>query len=207
MALSVLAPNLLVAAGTGGEVLVYDVASAAAGAGPGGDATVALYAPAPGAGAQAEALSVQFNNQNAKIVAIGYSNGHTHVRSGQGSVACAHLAPRVWLPRTHARSTQHAFPHSTTLPQVYDFRSRKKFLAIRDDVSPRRTAALAWSPVRDTHLVLASADDRSPTLQHWDLRKASSPTLEFVGHSRGVTDVAWCPHDAGVMISCGKDCR
>ena len=92
--------------------------------------------------------------------------------------------------------------------QVYDFRNKKKFIGIKgDNAAVRRTSSLAWSPVRDTHIVLASEDDRSPTLQFWDLRKASSPTLEFVGHSRGVTDVAWCPHDSDVLLSCGKDYR
>lgn len=34
-----------------------------------------------------------------------------------------------------------------------------------------------------------------------------APTLEFVGHSRGVTDVNWCPQDTGLLLSCGKDAQ
>jgi WD40 repeat protein len=37
--------------------------------------------------------------------------------------------------------------------------------------------------------------------------QARAPTLEFVGHSRGVTDVAWCPQDTGLLLSSGKDAQ
>lgn len=37
--------------------------------------------------------------------------------------------------------------------------------------------------------------------------QARAPTLEFVGHSRGVTDVAWCPQDSGLLLSSGKDAQ
>lgn len=54
---------------------------------------------------------------------------------------------------------------------LYDSRNRRKVLEFVDENLPRRIAGVAWAPSDETHLVLASADDRSPTLQFWDLRK------------------------------------
>jgi WD40 repeat protein len=88
---------------------------------------------------------------------------------------------------------------------IYDSRKQRAVMEFSDATSPRRTAGIAWAPNAQTHLVLASDDDRSPTLQFWDLRKHDATQLEYVGHSRGVTDVAWCPHEPGVMVSSGKD--
>ena len=79
--MSGLNPNLLAIAGSNSEVMIFDIANPAAPSGSSGDAVVALYQPAA-AGGQAsstEALCVKFNNQNQKIVAVGFSNGHTHV--------------------------------------------------------------------------------------------------------------------------------
>lgn len=41
---------------------------------------------------------------------------------------------------------------------------------------------LQWNPDVATQLVVASEDDRTPTLQMWDLRNSMSPVKEFVGH-------------------------
>ena len=43
---------------------------------------------------------------------------------------------------------------------------------------------LQWNPDVATQLVVASDDDRSPTLQMWDLRNSMSPVKEFVGHMK-----------------------
>jgi WD40 repeat protein len=56
---------------------------------------------------------------------------------------------------------------------LYDSRNRRKVLEFVDENLPRRIAGVAWAPSDETHLVLASEDDRSPTLQFWDLRKVS----------------------------------
>ena len=90
---------------------------------------------------------------------------------------------------------------------IYDSRKQRAVMEFADATSPRRTAGIAWSPAAQTHLVLASDDDRSPTLQFWDLRKNDATQLEYVGHSRGVTDVAWCAAEPGVMVSSGKDAQ
>jgi len=48
--------------------------------------------------------------------------------------------------------------------------------------SQRRCSVLQWNPDVATQLVVASEDDRTPTLQMWDLRNHHSPVKEFVGH-------------------------
>lgn len=57
--------------------------------------------------------------------------------------------------------------------------------------SQRRCSVLQWNPDVATQLVVASDDDRSPTLQMWDLRNSMSPVKEFVGHTK-VGAVASC---------------
>ena len=66
---------------------------------------------------------------------------------------------------------------------------------------------LQWNPEVATQLVVASDDDRSPTLQMWDLRNSVSPIREFVGHGKGVLGMSWSPHDTSLMLSCAKDNR
>jgi hypothetical protein len=50
--------------------------------------------------------------------------------------------------------------------------------------SQRRCSVLQWNPDVATQLVVASEDDRTPTLQMWDLRNSMSPVKEFVGHTK-----------------------
>jgi protein transport protein SEC31 len=45
----------------------------------------------------------------------------------------------------------------------------------------------------------------TPVVQLWDLRFATSPLKSLVGHSRGVTCIAWCMHDPDLLLSCGRD--
>lgn len=67
------------------------------------------------------------------------------------------------------------FANGTT--HLYDSRNRRKVMEFVDENLPRRIAGVAWAPSDETKLVLASEDDRSPTLQFWDLRKVLHHTL------------------------------
>lgn len=80
VAFSPLAPHVMAAGTSSGEVLIYDITDPTAPSTGKGDATLASYTPNQ-RGGPAEALCVQFNNQTERIVAIGLSNGHTHVRT------------------------------------------------------------------------------------------------------------------------------
>jgi hypothetical protein len=59
--------------------------------------------------------------------------------------------------------------------------------------SARRASVLQWNPEGATQLVVASDDDRSPTLQMWDLRNSVAPLKEFVGHTK-----------VGALASCSR---
>ena len=44
-------------------------------------------------------------------------------------------------------------------------------------------------------------------IQIWDLRLASSPLKTLEAHTKGVLNVAWCPQDSDLLLSCSKDNR
>ena len=56
-------------------------------------------------------------------------------------------------------------------------------------------------------MLVASEDDRSPVLQIWDLRNAMMPVRELHGHTKGILAASWCPNDASLLLSSGKDSR
>lgn len=66
--------------------------------------------------------------------------------------------------------------------------------------SQRRCSVLQWNPDVATQLVVASDDDRTPTLQMWDLRNSMTPVKEFVGHTK-------VGMGAGVRRGVGVGCR
>ncbi len=54
----------------------------------------------------------------------------------------------------------------------------------------------------------ASDDDAHPLLRVWDLRAHSTtPLAELRGHTKAVLSLSWCPQDAGMLLTCGKDNR
>eukprot|EP00201_Polytomella_parva_P000598 CAMPEP_0175077168 /NCGR_PEP_ID=MMETSP0052_2-20121109/23216_1 /TAXON_ID=51329 ORGANISM="Polytomella parva, Strain SAG 63-3" /NCGR_SAMPLE_ID=MMETSP0052_2 /ASSEMBLY_ACC=CAM_ASM_000194 /LENGTH=971 /DNA_ID=CAMNT_0016346555 /DNA_START=120 /DNA_END=3032 /DNA_ORIENTATION=+ len=90
---------------------------------------------------------------------------------------------------------------------VWDLKRQKPVISFKDPNSQRRASALQWHPEVATQLVVASDDDRTPTLQVWDLRNSVSPLMELVGHSKGVLGLAWSSHDASLLLSSAKDNR
>lgn len=58
-----------------------------------------------------------------------------------------------------------------------------------------------------TQVMVASEDDRTPTIQIWDLRNSVSPLNELYGHSKGILGMSWSTHDTRLLLTCGKDCR
>ncbi|XP_065910857.1 protein transport protein Sec31A-like [Dysidea avara] len=67
--------------------------------------------------------------------------------------------------------------------------------------------AIAWHPDVATQMITASEDDRSPIVQMWDLRFATSPVKVFDKHKRGILSVAWCPQDSDLLLTAAKDNR
>lgn len=68
-----------------------------------------------------------------------------------------------------------------------------------------RCGSIAWHPDVATQMCIASDDDKSPVIQLWDLRLASSPLRVLERHSRGVLGLSWCSKDSDLLMSCGKD--
>lgn len=90
---------------------------------------------------------------------------------------------------------------------IWDLKKQRPVITLKDPNSQRRCSVLQWNPEVATQLVVASDDDRAPTLQLWDLRNSMGPVKEFVGHTKGVLGMAWCQQDPGLLLSCSKDNR
>ncbi|XP_045806086.1 protein transport protein SEC31 homolog B-like [Trifolium pratense] len=43
--------------------------------------------------------------------------------------------------------------------------------------------------------------------QLWDMRNIMTPIKEFMGHTRGIIAMSWCPNDSSYLLTCGKDSR
>ncbi|CEF99808.1 Helicase, C-terminal [Ostreococcus tauri] len=90
---------------------------------------------------------------------------------------------------------------------VWDLKRQRPVISFTDPNSRRRCSAMQWNPEVATQLIVASDDDRSCTLQVWDLRNSISPAREFVAHSKGVLAMAWNLQDPALLLTCGKDNR
>lgn len=113
-----------------------------------------------------------------------------HARPGpQGAAPGASPAGNEITFISWNRKVQHILASSSTngTTVVWDLKRQKPVISFRDPNSTRRASVLQWNPEVATQLVVASDDDRSPTLQMWDLRNSVSPLKEFVGH----TKVGW----------------
>ncbi|XP_042462555.1 protein transport protein SEC31 homolog B-like [Zingiber officinale] len=89
---------------------------------------------------------------------------------------------------------------------IWDLRQQKPVKSFADSTR-RRCSVLQWNPDLSTQLIVASDDDSSPSLRVWDVRKTLSPIREFVGHTKGVIAMSWCPYDSSFLLTCAKDNR
>ncbi|CAI9102929.1 OLC1v1001324C2 [Oldenlandia corymbosa var. corymbosa] len=89
---------------------------------------------------------------------------------------------------------------------VWDLKKQKPVMSFPDPVG-RRCSVLQWNPELATQLVVASDEDSSPSLRLWDLRNVMAPVKEFVGHTKGVIAMSWCPIDSSYVLTCAKDNR
>ncbi|XP_061191431.1 protein transport protein Sec31A-like isoform X2 [Saccostrea echinata] len=90
---------------------------------------------------------------------------------------------------------------------VWDLRKNEPIIKISDSMSRIKAKIVSWHPDVATQLCLSSEDDHTPVIQLWDLRYATSPVKQLENHTRGVLDIAWCPQDPDLLLSCGKDNR
>ncbi|KAL3516403.1 hypothetical protein ACH5RR_023305 [Cinchona calisaya] len=89
---------------------------------------------------------------------------------------------------------------------VWDLKKQKPVISFADSAR-RRCSVLQWNPDLATQLIVASDEDNSPSLRLWDLRNVMSPVKEFVGHTKGVIAMSWCPIDSSYLLTCAKDNR
>ncbi|PIN23651.1 Vesicle coat complex COPII, subunit SEC31 [Handroanthus impetiginosus] len=89
---------------------------------------------------------------------------------------------------------------------VWDLKKQKPVISFSDSIR-RRCSALQWNPDLATQLIVASDEDSSPSLRLWDMRNIMTPVKEFVGHTKGVIAMSWCPVDSSYLLTCAKDNR
>jgi protein transport protein SEC31 len=120
-----------------------------------------------------------------------------------GSSAQAEISCLSWNPKfQHILATT----SSNGMTVVWDLRNQKPLTSFSDSIR-RKSSVLQWNPDMSTQLIVASDDDTSPSLRVWDVRKTISPVREFVGHSKGVIAMSWCPYDSSFLLTCSKDNR
>lgn len=178
------------------------------------ESVIARLAPKHGGAVR----GLEFNTFSAHLLASGASDGELRIWNlsaptapqlypalkGAAGGAGSDVAALAWNPRV-----QHILASSTAggTTVVWDLNKQMPVIKLADPSAPRRCSALAWNPELATQLVVASDNDAAPTLQVWDLRNSISPLKELSGHSKGVLSLAWCPSDASLLASAGKDNR
>jgi len=90
---------------------------------------------------------------------------------------------------------------------VWDLRKNEPIIKVSDSMSRIKCKLVCWNPEVATQMCLSSEDDHTPFIQLWDLRYATSPVKVLENHQRGILSMAWCPQDADMLLSCGKDNR
>ncbi|GMH30630.1 hypothetical protein Nepgr_032473 [Nepenthes gracilis] len=122
---------------------------------------------------------------------------------GTGSAAQGEISYLSWNSKVQhiLASTSN---NGTTV--VWDLKKQKPVISFSDSYR-RSCSILQWHPDVATQLVVASDDDGSPSLRLWDMRNIMSPVKEFVGHTKGVLSMSWCPSDSSYLLTCAKDNR
>ncbi|KAJ3025705.1 UNVERIFIED_CONTAM: protein transport protein S31 [Siphonaria sp. JEL0065] len=90
---------------------------------------------------------------------------------------------------------------------IWDLRNRNEIAAFSHPGGRRQISSIAWNPNSPTQVATASDDDATPVILMWDLRNSRAPEKVLTGHSKGVLNLAWCPKDSDLLLSCGKDNR
>lgn len=89
---------------------------------------------------------------------------------------------------------------------VFDVTAKSLWCEIRAEHSV--ISSLCWNPAQGLHLLTVSGDDRNPVLKVWDLGASTTvPLATLNGHSSGLFQASWCPHDDSFLLTCAKDNR
>ncbi|PON74322.1 Guanine nucleotide-binding protein, beta subunit [Parasponia andersonii] len=122
---------------------------------------------------------------------------------GSGSAAQGEISFLSWNSKVQHILASTSYNGTTV---VWDLKKQKPVISFSDSVR-RRSSVLQWNPDIATQLVVASDEDGSPALRLWDMRNTFSPVREFVGHTKGVIAMSWCPNDSSYLLTCAKDNR
>ncbi|XP_012065636.2 protein transport protein SEC31 homolog B [Jatropha curcas] len=122
---------------------------------------------------------------------------------GSGSAAQGEISYISWNSKV-----QHILASTSLngITVVWDLKKQKPVISFQDSVR-RRCSVLQWHPDVATQLIVASDEDSSPALRLWDMRNTMTPLQEFVGHTKGVIAMSWCPNDSSYLLTCAKDNR
>ncbi|XP_028776350.1 protein transport protein SEC31 homolog B [Neltuma alba] len=122
---------------------------------------------------------------------------------GSGSASQGEVSFLSWNSKVQHILASTSYNGTTV---VWDLKKQKPVISFSDSVR-RRCSVLQWHPDIATQLVVASDEDGSPTVRLWDMRNIMTPIKEFVGHTKGVIAMSWCPNDSSYLLTCGKDSR
>ncbi|GAB4828035.1 Protein transport protein Sec31B [Ancistrocladus abbreviatus] len=122
---------------------------------------------------------------------------------GTGSAAQGEISYLSWNSKVQHILASTSYNGTTV---VWDLKKQKPVISFSDS-NRRRCSVLQWNPDIATQLVVASDDDDSPFLRLWDMRNIMLPVKEYVGHTKGVISMSWCPSNSSYLLSCAKDNR
>ncbi|KAK9912993.1 hypothetical protein M0R45_036821 [Rubus argutus] len=160
---------------------------------------------------------LEFNAIAANLLASGADDGeiciwdlinpteptHFPPLRGTGSAAQGEISFLSWNSKVQHILASSSYNGTTV---IWDLKKQKPVISFADSVR-RRCSVLQWNPDVATQLVVASDEDGSPSLRLWDMRNIMSPVKEFVGHTKGVIAMSWCPNDSSYLLTCAKDNR
>ncbi|KAK6928803.1 Ancestral coatomer element 1, Sec16/Sec31 [Dillenia turbinata] len=160
---------------------------------------------------------LEFNSITPNLLASGADDGeiciwdltapkepsHYPPLKGSGSAAQGEISYLSWNSKVQHIIASTSYNGTTV---VWDLKKQKPVISFSDS-NRRRCSVLQWNPDVATQLVVASDDDNSPSLRLWDMRNIMSPVKEYVGHTKGVIAMSWCPTDSSYLLTCAKDNR
>ncbi|KAJ3138152.1 protein transport protein S31 [Physocladia obscura] len=157
---------------------------------------------------------VDFNTVDSKFLASGATDGELFVwdltnptkpySPGNRSIRLDDVTAVAWNRMYHYILASASNNGNTV---IWDLRNRNEIAAFSHPGGRRQISSIAWNPDSPTQIATASDDDTSPVILMWDLRNSRAPEKVLTGHNKGILNLAWCPKDSDLLLSCGKDNR
>ncbi|KAK4488602.1 hypothetical protein RD792_004368 [Penstemon davidsonii] len=145
---------------------------------------------------------LEFNSLTPHLLASGADEGDICIWDVSEPSEPIHFPPL----KGSGSATQGEISYLSWNSKVQNILASTSFNGTTDSIR-RRCSVLQWNPEVATQLILASDEDNSPSLRLWDVRNVISPVKEFVGHTKGVIAMSWCPIDSSYLLTCAKDNR